>query len=80
MKTILIGLALIASAHARAESYHTSKPSGEVSKFDALRTAIMKPSTVVYKCSEVKITSKGTFKNVPTGGKNDFIDAVISSK
>ena len=73
MKTIIL-ISLLASV-ASAETYHLSAPSGAVSKFEALRKTIASPETVVYKCSAVQLTQKGTFKNIPASGGNDFISA-----
>jgi len=66
---LAFGIALPASA----ETYHTSQPSGAISKFEALRTTLQKPGTSIYKCSEVRLTEKATFKNVPASGGNDFV-------
>lgn len=69
----LIAIALIIGCSANAETYHKAKPSNEITKFEALQISIKNPNESLYRCNEVRITQKGTFKNVPNTGNNDFL-------
>jgi hypothetical protein len=73
MKKVLTMLTILAAASAvQAETYHRSLPDG-MSKFEALKVSLDSPGTPIYKCNQVMITQKGTFKNVPKTGANDFV-------
>lgn len=73
MKHLLIVLISLSAAAVRAETYHTSQPSGAISKFEAMRVSFNNPKATLYKCSAVKITEKGTLKNIPATGSNNFV-------
>ncbi len=76
MKTYLSIMALalaFTACESKAETYHKSQPANPITKFEAMRASFNDPSVSIFKCSEVRITEKGTLKNVPSSGNNNFI-------
>lgn len=71
---MLVGLGLSAQAE---QTFHKSI-TPPISKYEAMRIALDSPNTVLYKCSQVAITEKATFKNIPASGKNDFVDKSVT--
>jgi hypothetical protein len=70
-----IALALLASLtpSANAETYHAAPPANAITKFEAMRVSFNNPKATIYKCAPVRITEKGTLKNIPASGSNNFV-------
>lgn len=66
---------LLWRAFAHAETYHTVQPAKPLDKATVtmLKLDIKNKNTPVWKCSQVELTKKLTWKNVPASGSNDFM-------
>lgn len=69
----LIAILVLGSISANAEPTFHKTLTAPMTKFEAMREAFNNPSTTLFKCQEVGITEKASFKALPTS-RNNFVD------